>query len=167
MKNIIFIIAAVLLSACATPPDPRVVSYMRWEQETIVKARSGEIKWSDYYTEGFSRVSALPGNPERTVRMNVFAEGVPLARKYEQGEITKEQFFDARRLMIMKHEAEKARTYQAMQAQQQAADAQSSQSNYQTMMMLRSMQPAPMPMPAAPITCNTYQSGPGLRTTCQ
>lgn len=167
MKNIIFIIAAVLLSACATPPDPRVVGYMQWNTENAARATRGEIKFSDFYAESFERGSALPGNPYLTIRMRTLSDLIPIARKYESGEITKEQFADVRRSAAANAQAANDGVQQAMQAQKQAADAQISQSNYQTMMVLRQMQPAPMPMPAAPITCNTYQSGPGLRTTCQ
>lgn len=69
-------------------------------------------------------MNQLPHNPQKPAMMASTAELIPIARSYEAGRITKEQFEDARRIIISRTNQEQQNS---LQRQQSINDAQAEQ----------------------------------------
>lgn len=50
--------------------------------------------------ELWSRMNSLPSDPQKPLMLETTARLIPLARQYESGQISKDQFEDARRIVI-------------------------------------------------------------------
>ena len=60
MKSIKFflkIIILICLTACA---NSSVSEFNAWKATELPRAEKGEIKWSDFYKEGFARIEKAP-----------------------------------------------------------------------------------------------------------
>lgn len=174
----VLLVLAVFLAGCAVKaqaPDPRIADYLQWERDSVGKVQNGTMKRIDFYTEGFKRVAPLPSEPERNARMMFFNDMIPIARRFEAGELNQDQFDDLRRSNYMKSQAEKDRqiaalraAYQSQQAAQQAQQAQDSNDILGTMMLLQGAQPRPI-APIQPINntrCATRNVNGTLYTDC-
>jgi len=116
-RLLLSLITALLLGACASPQQrAKVEDFQKWSENRQSQARTGQIPWSTYYSELWSRMNSLPSDPQKPLMLETTARLIPLARQYEAGQISKDQFEDARRIVISGYQ----RGQQNIQQQQQA-----------------------------------------------
>lgn len=95
------LVTALLLIACASPQQrAQVEDFQKWRANRHSQAQMGQIPWSLYYSELWSRMNSLPTDPQKPLMLETTARLIPLARQYESGQISKDQFEDARRIAI-------------------------------------------------------------------
>lgn len=118
MYRIVFTLAlAFLVTACASPQQQaQITEFKSWQASRQAQARAGQVQWSIYYTELWSRINQLPNDPQKPLMMATTAELIPIARRYEAGQITKEQFEDTRRIIISRTSQEQQNIQQRQQA---------------------------------------------------
>jgi Asp-tRNA(Asn)/Glu-tRNA(Gln) amidotransferase B subunit len=98
--------------------------FKSWQASRQAQVKAGQVLYSVYYAELWSRMNQLPNDPQKPLWMATTAELIPLARRFEAGQITKEQFEDSRRIIISRTSQEQ----QIIQQRQQAVnDAQAEQ----------------------------------------
>lgn len=97
---------------------------MDWRESARQRALDGNMAWSEYYTQYYDRMAVLPSDPHKTLEMQAIAELIPSARRYEAGEITKDQFYDIRRITGAKYDAmhQNLSAMERAEARQQAAE---------------------------------------------
>ena len=119
------LILAFFITACASPQQQaQVTEFRSWQASRQAQARAGQVQWSVYYSELWGRMSQLPNDPQKPLMMATTAELIPIARSYEAGRITKEQFEDTRRIIISRTNQEQQNI---QQRQQSINDAQAEQ----------------------------------------
>jgi hypothetical protein len=125
MKKLAALLLSVFMTACATPgADPQAAEFRAWVSTTRSLAESGQMKFTDFYTQAYNRLSAMPSRePEKLAVQRAYAEMIPVARAYESGAMTREQFDDVRRLTSVALEQQSA----ALEAQRQQAIAEAMQ----------------------------------------
>lgn len=101
MKMII-VLLAVLLVGCV---NPAVNEFADWTAAERPRAERGEIKWSDYYRDGYARLEKLPtGTRGKADGMLFSATLITVALQYERGQIDKELFEQIQRTAKAKME---------------------------------------------------------------
>ena len=119
------LVLAFFITACASPQQQaQVAEFRSWQASRQAQARAGQVQWSVYYSELWGRMSQLPNDPQKPLMMATTAELIPIARSYEAGRITKEQFEDTRRIIISRTNQEQQNS---LQRQQSINDAQAEQ----------------------------------------
>jgi hypothetical protein len=119
------LVLALFITACASPQQQaQVAEFRSWQSSRQAQAMAGHVQWSVYYSELWGRMNQLPHNPQKPAMMASTAELIPIARSYEAGRITKEQFEDARRIIISRTNQEQQNS---LQRQQSINDAQAEQ----------------------------------------
>ena len=119
------LVLAFFITACASPQQQaQVAEFRSWQASRQAQARAGQVQWSVYYSELWGRMSQLPNDPQKPLMMATTAELIPIARRYEAGQITKEQFEDTRRIIISRTNQEQQNI---QQRQQSINDAQAEQ----------------------------------------
>ena len=119
------LVLAFFITACASPQQQaQVAEFRSWQASRQAQAMAGQVQWSVYYSELWGRMNQLPHNPQKPAMMASTAELIPIARSYEAGRITKEQFEDARRIIISRTKQEQQNS---LQRQQSINDAQAEQ----------------------------------------
>jgi hypothetical protein len=148
-------LTALLLCACASPQQrAQVDDFQKWRENRQSQARTGQIPWSIYYSELWSRMNNLPSDPQKPLMLETTAKLIPLARQYEAGQISKEQFEDARRIVISGHQ----QGQQNIQQRQQAInDAQAEQLYRIGNQVMQPRNPT--------VTCIKNSTGPGSSIT--
>lgn len=91
----ISVLLAVALVGCATNQAQQAIKQMQeYTMTNRPKAELGVIKWSDYYTEMVERVKALPDSvADKNMQLSGYFYGIEMAKRYEAGEISKEEFY--------------------------------------------------------------------------
>lgn len=160
MYRIVFtLFIAFFLTACASPQQKaQIAEFYKWQSSTQEQAKAGKVRWSVYYTELWTRLSQMPDDPQKPLAMSTTAELIPIARNYEDGRITKEQFEDLRRIIVSRTNQERQIT---LQQQKTISDAQA-QRLYQLGNQL-------LQTPSNPTTnCISTRIGPDqVRTNCR
>lgn len=127
MKNFLLLMAA-FLTACAASDssklDMRAQALLAWRNSMHAQALNGTLPWSTYYVDYYDRLKAMPSDRHALVEMQAIAELIPYARRYESGEITKDQFYDMRRLIGTRADAGQRDLIDREIAAQNAEDAQ-------------------------------------------
>lgn len=171
MKKILSILfVALVLFGCASPQQSAQMQELkRWQAQAKSNAESGRMKWSAYYSEYWERLNVMPPHPQKTDLQQSLAELIPIARQYESGQISKDQFEDYRRLL-------QTRSMQAEQNRriaQQQIDAVQSQQQLQLSRQLLEMgrpqmlAPSVMPFPQTTNCTSRYNRiGNTVQTTC-
>jgi hypothetical protein len=119
------LVLALFITACASPQQQaQVAEFRSWQASRQAQARAGQVQWSVYYSELWGRMNQLPNDPQKPLMMATTAELIPIARRYEAGQITKEQFEDTRRIIISRTNQEQQNI---QQRQQSINDAQAEQ----------------------------------------
>ncbi len=127
-RTLFTLLFALLLTACASPQQKaQVAEFYNWQSSRQAQANAGKVQWSVYYTELWTRLGQMPDDPQKPQIMATTAELVPLARRYESGQITKEQFEDSRRIIVSRSRQEQ----QTIQQRQQAINDAQAQQLYQ------------------------------------
>jgi hypothetical protein len=154
-RLLLAIITALLLSACASPQQrAQVDGFIKWRENRQTQAQMGQIPWSTFYAELWSRLNSLPSDPQKPLMLETTARLIPLARQYESGQISKNQFEDARRIVVSGHQQER----QNIQQRQQAInDAQAEQLYRIGSQVMQPRNPT--------ITCINNRTGPGTSIT--
>ena len=159
MYRIVFALAtAFLLNACASPQQKvQIAEFYKWQASTQDQAKNGKVQWSVYYTELWTRLREMPDDPQKPLMMATTAELIPVARSFEAGQMTKEQFEDTRRIIFSRASQEN----QTNQLRQKAINDAQAQRLYQLGNQL--LQP-----PRNPTTnCISTRIGPDqVRTNC-
>lgn len=121
MRAILIACTLALAGCAAQAPDPQAAAFKEWVSITKPRAESGELNHSDFYLQAHDRLAAIhTDDPSKLVLQRAFAEMIPVARAYEAGALTREQFDDVRRLTEVSIQQQNA----AMEAQRQQAVAQ-------------------------------------------
>jgi hypothetical protein len=119
------LVLVFFITACASPQQQaQVAEFKSWQASRQAQARAGQVLYSVYYSELWSRMNQLPNDPQKPLMLATTAELIPLARRYEAGQITKEQFEDTRRIIISRTNQEQQNI---QQRQQSINDAQAEQ----------------------------------------
>lgn len=159
MKALVLTIC-LLMSACASnTPDPRITEFQQWRAGAFPMAKAGDLKWSAYYVEYYDRLLTLPASPQRTIDMQSVSELIPQARRYETGDLTKDQFDDINRAISARNQASREKANKQQQIEQAASD-----KEFQEKMKFKPIQSWIKPT----VTCATTQY-PGsytANTTC-
>jgi hypothetical protein len=114
-------VIALLLTACAAPQQrTQIESFQKWRETRQSQARMGQLPWSTYYSELWSRMNSLPSDPQKSLMLETTARLIPLAKQYEAGQISKDQFEDARRIVISGHQQGEQKIQQRQQANNDA-----------------------------------------------
>lgn len=118
MYRIVFTLVMVfLLNACASPQEKaQIAEFYKLQSSTQEQAKNGKVQWSVYYTELWTRLNQMPDDPQKPLAMSTTAELIPIARNYEAGKITKEQFEDLRRIIVSRTNQERQITLQQQKA---------------------------------------------------
>ena len=158
MKSIVAISLALALSGCAYQAQN---DFMKWRDTTKAAAQRGEVKWSDYYIEGFNRLEPLVNQPGVRSSRRAFAELIPVAQKYEAGQITKEEFENAKRMASVARDDGANQEYAEAQRQQAVQN----QNINNALLMMQAAQPKPIQQTTT--SCSSYKLGNTVQTDCR
>ena len=78
------LVLLLLLNACA---GPELRELKTWTETANPKAESGEMLWSDYYTQLYDRMSKVSGVGDQGFYLNLFAQIIDAAKSYEAGKV--------------------------------------------------------------------------------
>ena len=96
-KNLLGVFLVFSLAGCATAPvDQAAIDLRAWAPTALQEARDGSRRWSDYYTEFYNRLRDT-NFADRAFLMEVTANLIDVARAFEAGAISEQQFDSARR----------------------------------------------------------------------
>lgn len=169
--RLFLLLFVALLAGCETmpqrQPDPRFVEAMEWRSNARQQAQAGVMKWSDFYIGAHERSATLPNSPLGALDLQILSELIPVARRYEAGEITKEQFEDAQRMAGARFRAESARMQQEDEAARRAAATQMLANQPRIQPNTVPTYQMPVPQRRRPTNCTSYVSGGQLITNCQ
>lgn len=164
MKKLMLAVALTgVLLGCSTSPkvDPRETAISEWIGTKRPLVNSGDMRWSDYLIELYDRYSKLQGNEFAVIEMSTISNLIKDARRYEAGEITKDQFDDLRR------EAG-ARSAEKRQAVISANDAETRKAALQMLLNKPAQTTQPLYMPPINTTnCTTTYIGNTAHTSCR
>ena len=90
MKKISF--ALLLLFAVAACTHPAIRDFNTWVDIEKPRAEKGEIKWSDFYKEGFAKIEKAPNVGNKAAAMERYNKMIQASQLYEQGSMTKADF---------------------------------------------------------------------------
>ena len=122
MKKLLLVLM-FLIAGCAEIEAQKIRA---WADPARVEARAGNMRWSDYYTELYNRISAVQAPiAGKGFYLQASATMIDISKSYEDGKITKDEFESAQRMMTAK-EAE----YQEQVQQRQAAAASAAYSQF-------------------------------------
>lgn len=159
MRIVLALIVAVFLFGCV---NPQIREIQDWSDTNKPLVESGQMKWSDYYKEIYSRFERLPSMAGKAENMEWFNLLIQAAQLYESGNLSKDQFENFRRTVQVQQE-------QAAQVQRAAAArafGQAMQNFGNTVYGPEATRAQQFPVPAyqAPrqIDCQTY----GNQTSC-
>jgi hypothetical protein len=89
MKLLLSLILAFGLIGCANTKNSEL---SKWSADTHEKAKSGEIKWSQYYIQLFENIEKADLGQSKGHALYVANNLITASQKYESGQISKEQF---------------------------------------------------------------------------
>lgn len=111
------VLTSLLVSGCTSPQKrAQMENFQSWRAHAHAEAQSGRLKWSAYYAELWSKFNAFPPDPQKNIIQSITAELIPIARKYEAGEISAAQFQDAQRIAASKVNRDMTKQQQYQQA---------------------------------------------------
>ena len=82
-----------MFAGCANQINTKIDDVRNTINEMRPKAEVGTLKWSDYYKIVVEKIKGLPPSSARDKEIQEFYVGIELARKYEDGQINKEDFY--------------------------------------------------------------------------
>jgi len=94
MKSLLIALMLTFLTGCAVV---RQNELHKWSDANKSLAQSGQIKWSDYYTQLFDKIEEADLGIHRGPALQATNGLIASAKQYERGQITKEQFENAQR----------------------------------------------------------------------
>jgi len=95
MKNILVILFVVIsLIGCANPVQTKMEGIKDTINELRPKAEAGTLKWSEYYQIIVDKMKTLPSTvADRDAEIQEYYYGIEIAKKYESGLMSKEDFY--------------------------------------------------------------------------
>lgn len=95
MHKAILVIAIAILGGCATAPsNPAQNQVIMYIAEERPKAIAGTIKWTTYYQGAINLANTYPDSaPGKFQLIAEMTEALGMARQYEAGRISKEEFY--------------------------------------------------------------------------
>jgi len=112
---------ALFLAGCV---NPAVKEVGNWAAVEKPRAERGEIKWSVYYKEFFSRIEKLPNIAGKAENMEWANLLIQAAQLYEAGTMSKDQFENMQRIArVEMQKTEQAQSAAAARAFGQAMQA--------------------------------------------
>ena len=88
MKKLLLIVV-ILLTACVASP---ITSLRQWERSNIAAAKSGDVRWADYYKSMYGFVEKMPDDSDKAELMRVVNIAIKMAEDYHQGVMTTSEF---------------------------------------------------------------------------
>lgn len=151
MKKIVAVLLCAALTGCGVM---EIYRFEQWQADARPRADSGEMPWSEYYTQAFDEVSKLPDSyPGKGLAMLQSATLIDAARAMEAGQMPREEFFSLQR---------KAKAQMQMHNEQAALQQQAiTQQWLQTQALIQQQY-----KPARRTNCSSYQLGNSVQTTC-
>ena len=89
MKMILLVASVLLLAGCT---HPAVREFNAWAETEKPRAKRGEIPWSQFYSDGYSRLEKAPTISGKAEAMERYSRAILFAQLYETGRITKDEF---------------------------------------------------------------------------
>jgi PBP1b-binding outer membrane lipoprotein LpoB len=159
------LLTALLLAGCASQPasDPRVSEFEQWRESAHAQVKQGKMTWLAYYLGSYDRLNTMPQTKGTAAHLKTLSQLIPIARKYDAGELTYDQFSDARRIVLANLNAN---ITEIEAAQQEAREAAALDAIRSSAPALRPYQPA-VPAPSQPVNCTSTVSGSLVTTTCR
>jgi hypothetical protein len=108
MKKIVFVLFVLLLSGCVTNPMVQIRDEAKmYVAENRPKVMGGVLAWSSYYAGILAIAEKIPPHiPGRMDQISSWREAINMAKEYEAGRITKEDFYKWREESNAKEEAQ-------------------------------------------------------------
>lgn len=109
-KLALTLLTTIFINGCAINPGAQYFNEAKtYISEYRPKALGGTISWSSYYEGGLALAERIPLNVQgRIDEVSQWRESLNMAREYEAGRITKEQFYKWREEGNAKIEAQNA-----------------------------------------------------------
>lgn len=105
----IYLLASLLiaLSGCVTNPvDKYAEDIQLYIAENRPKAIGGSLKWTTYYEGGLAIAKQIPSHVRgRSHQISDWLESINVAKEYEAGNLTKEEFYKWRETVNARAEA--------------------------------------------------------------
>lgn len=103
MKTVIALLACALLTGCVTNPakveaQNQMAAFEVDLKDLMARRKIGVIGAVAYHTEGYDLASKYAQFPETSNLRAFHAKMIPIARMYESGQITKDQYLDMGRI---------------------------------------------------------------------
>ena len=93
-KYFLMIFTVLLMTGCANQTKLKLDDLRNTANEMKPKAEAGTIKWSDYYQIMVDKVKELPPTLNgRDKEIQEYYYGIEMAKKYESGQMSKEDFY--------------------------------------------------------------------------
>ena len=95
MKYLLSLLIVVALTGCVANPSVKYVEDIKsYIAEDRPKALGGSLKWSTYYEGGLAIAKQIPSNIQgRSDQINDWLESINVAKEYEAGRLTKDEFY--------------------------------------------------------------------------
>lgn len=158
MKKLLLVCLISTLFGCAQMQYQHVNQYA---STNLPLAKSGEMKWSDYYKGLFTEISKAGGDGSGDL-MSITNTLIDASYAYENGKITKEQFESVQRAAMADGNK--------VSAQVQANNAQRAQAAYANYLRSQALQRQSQPVyqaPQMPIRTNCFTNGAYTNCTSQ
>lgn len=90
-RILIAFMAVALLAGCGSAQKRQASDLQLWAVGARAQAKTGEIKWSEYYKSLFNKLSEM-NNGSQTFLMELSSNMIDVSLMYEEGKIDKKTF---------------------------------------------------------------------------
>jgi hypothetical protein len=158
LKSCIIVILALSVVGCA---NPKVKQLRDWSGSAKELARSGQMRWSDYYKGLYDRVVDLPEMQGKAFYLHGANLLLDSALAMEEGKISQQQFDSFQRAMI----AAESDYAERIRVQNSAVWAQAA-ANYNQFLQTQAIQVQAW-QANRPFSCVSQRLGNSLTTNCR
>jgi hypothetical protein len=141
---LIFVISITILYGCGHPRQTQIRNDL---QALRLQAEAGTVKWSDYYLQAYQNILSGPQFNGKGFQLRQLNELIDVAKSYEGGRITKDEFYSRRRSATADWQRERERINAEIDS--------------------RPVTPPPNFFPRPTVICDTWGSGSGSTTMCR
>lgn len=146
-----------MLGCANMEAQKQLVSVVEWAAINSEKAKTGEIKWSAFYTDFYDKFSALSSLQDKGYYMEILALGIDAAKAYESGKISEDEFKSFQR----KAQAQATQHDEDLKRSNQQIAANAFNQYLQTQLLINTEWQS-----RQPIYCNSSQFGNTVNTQC-
>jgi hypothetical protein len=104
-QSVVLFSFVAVIAGCANPKVQEVQAYSAYAKQ---QAEAGNMSWTEFYTSMYDKTLTLPSSNSRNAALKGYAELIPIGRQYDAKQISKNQFEDARRMVITRVDSEVA-----------------------------------------------------------